>query len=72
MGKVGVKVECLKKWCKFNGSYPSLLAARNAILDHKAETRDDPAALGEHQAVIVKKDPPGTRSLTSRRRLRRG
>jgi len=23
MGKVGVKVECSKKSCKFNGSYPS-------------------------------------------------
>ena len=63
-----VKVECLRNWCPFKGSYSSLQLARMAIAEHKAETRDQ--LVGEHQAVVVEKPARITRSLTGRRRLR--
>ena len=64
-----LKVECSKKRCKFKESYSSLLLARMAIEDHRAETRG--YSLGAHEAVVVEKPARITRSLTGRRRLRR-
>ena len=64
------KVKCSRSWCKFKGSYPSLARAREAIAEHKAETTGE-RFLGVHEAVFVQKTPRGTRSPTSRRRLRR-
>ena len=50
MGK-GWQVKCSQGYCKFKGSYPSLVRAQEAIADHKAETQM--RSLGAHQAVIT-------------------
>src|SRR5260370_37664702 len=69
MGK-GWQVKCSQGYCKFKGSYSSLVGAKEAIADHKAETQK--RSLGAHQAVIVQETPRGTRSPPGgRRRLRR-
>ncbi len=69
MGK-GWQVQCSQGYCKFKGSYPSLVRAQEAIADHKTETQM--RSLGAHQAVIVQETPRGTRSPPGgRRRLRR-
>ena len=69
MGK-GWQVKCSQGYCNFKGSYPSLVRAKEAIADHKAETQK--RSLGAHQAVIVQETLRGTRSPPGgRRRLRR-
>jgi len=54
MGK-GRPVKCSQGYCKLKGSYPSLVRAKEAIGDHKAETQM--RSLGAHQAVIVQETP---------------
>src|SRR5260370_16829218 len=68
MGK-GWQVKCSQGYCKFKGSYSSLVGAKEAIADHKAETQK--RSLGAHQAVIVQETPRGTRSATGGRRAPR-